>query len=618
MLRREFLRTLSSAALAPALRSVLGDKHSIHERQEPVKESTISLDLRRVPFSCAGSYTTVTLDPERDDFRLSFQTILKAAITYRYQKANAWSNDLFQLSLMSLSRELTYDTVASAQELMLRAGNASATVRFVDRDTLLISATNCTVQLSFARRMSWAYQPSPEKLHGFDFSSQQYYDLAVDEGCSLTLERPQENAAADLADRMLVRGSGTTRVLVRITQEEQKSGPRFAQIAEDSLVQDNHFREWMKRVPAVPPKYSSAADVAWFLFWNLQVAPSGEYRRQTILSSKRVMSQIWSWDNCFNALAVVHADHNLAWDQIFVILDQQRANGLLPDTVNDYHPVFGFNKPPVWGWVLKRLIAATPEANRRGYVAEAYPRVAHFQRWWFAYRDLLEDGVPFYMHGNDSGWDNATIFDEGWPVQSPDLTTFLILQAEQLEQMALMLALHDEARGWKREAAQLAALFEKTFVRGDQLIYRVLTPQGIQERHSSSLLTRIPIVLGTRLSQSVRRALTRDLADEKTFFAPAGPASESLASSKYEARGYWRGPVWGPSTYLIHEGLFACGELALAQEIAERFCSACAREATFSENYNALTGEGQDDSGMTWSAADFLLLATMTQGALKG
>jgi hypothetical protein len=60
---------------------------------------------------------------------------------------------------------------------------------------------------------------------------------------------------------------------------------------------------------------------------------------------------------------------------------------------------------------------------------------------------------------------------------------------------------------------------------------------------------------------------------------------------------------------LIFDGLLQSRETHLANEIARRFCDTCAREAGFRENHDARTGAGQYDTGMTWSAADFLLLA---------
>ncbi|MFP4377349.1 MAG: MGH1-like glycoside hydrolase domain-containing protein [Spirochaetales bacterium] len=67
------------------------------------------------------------------------------------------------------------------------------------------------------------------------------------------------------------------------------------------------------------------------------------------------------------------------------------------------------------------------------------------------------------------------------------------------------------------------------------------------------------------------------------------------------------GPVWGPSTYLIVEGLRACGEDELAETIADRFCRTCA-ENGFAENFDALTGEGLRDRAYSWTASVFLLL----------
>ncbi|MBV1900153.1 MAG: hypothetical protein KUG56_00625, partial [Kordiimonadaceae bacterium] len=72
--------------------------------------------------------------------------------------------------------------------------------------------------------------------------------------------------------------------------------------------------------------------------------------------------------------------------------------------------------------------------------------------------------------------------------------------------------------------------------------------------------------------------------------------------------GYWRGPIWGPSTYLIFSGLLRCGFQDLAFDIAERFCSMC-RANDFAENHHALTGERLRDRGFTWTASTFMLMA---------
>ena len=85
-------------------------------------------------------------------------------------------------------------------------------------------------------------------------------------------------------------------------------------------------------------------------------------------------------------------------------------------------------------------------------------------------------------------------------------------------------------------------------------------------------------------------------------------ATESPASPLYKNDGYWRGPIWAPSTLLLYDGLRACGRADLARRVAERFCRMCAKSG-FAENYDALTGEGLRDRAYTWTASVFLVLA---------
>jgi glycogen debranching enzyme len=79
-------------------------------------------------------------------------------------------------------------------------------------------------------------------------------------------------------------------------------------------------------------------------------------------------------------------------------------------------------------------------------------------------------------------------------------------------------------------------------------------------------------------------------------------------SEDYTSDGYWRGPIWAPSTYLIHEGLADSGRPDLAETIARRFCDTIA-DAGMAENFDALTGQGLRDRAYTWTSSVFLLLA---------
>jgi glycogen debranching enzyme len=557
----------------------------------------------------AGSYVTFLLDAKGETHRVHVGTVSKGAITYKWQTTGGWSEHLFDIQLLRNGSELTYSATARPDQLQLTGDGCVVTIVFAALDTVVLDWRGCDVRIAASRSFAWAYQPAADRFAAFDSRSIQYISAKAASGTWVHFEPSQVDG-----DCLLLSAGGIGRVSLRIGFEERENAPAEPDLQRALQSRQREVSSWMSHTPRASVDLEAAAKTAWFLFWNLQVAPRGGYTRTTILSSKRVMDQIWSWDNCFNALAVADADIALAWDQLLVLLDQQLPNGVLPDAVNDYHPVYGFNKPPIWGWTVHRLLKKTPRANRGHFVGEVYEKIARFHRWWLQHRDLVGDGLPFYMNGNDSGWDNATIFDERWPVQSPDLAAHLILEAEGLAEMAAVLGREAEAADWSHLARRMLELFTDNFVRGEALVYRVLTPEGVKERSSTSLLTRIPVILGRRLPVAVTNRIVAELSDSDNFFAPSGPSSESLSSGKYEPNGYWRGPVWGPSTLLICDGLIESGHSDLAKQIAERFCATCSKDAVFWENYDAKTGAGQYDSGMTWSAADFLLLASWLAG----
>ena len=115
------------------------------------------------------------------------------------------------------------------------------------------------------------------------------------------------------------------------------------------------------------------------------------------------------------------------------------------------------------------------------------------------------------------------------------------------------------------------------------------------------------MLLGDRLPEAVREALVRE-ALEGGLLTMHGVASESPQSAAYEPDGYWRGPIWAPTTYLVIEGLRACGRSDLADDVAARFL-VTVRQGGFAENFEATTGLPLRDRGYSWSASVFLILA---------
>ena len=125
--------------------------------------------------------------------------------------------------------------------------------------------------------------------------------------------------------------------------------------------------------------------------------------------------------------------------------------------------------------------------------------------------------------------------------------------------------------------------------------------------NSTCLLALMPLVLGELLDKEKREKLKTIL--EKDFLTANGLATEMPSSKEYESDGYWRGPIWAPTTYLLIDGLRRGGYASLAEQIAAKYCHMSCKIAKGNyENFDALTGEGLRAPGYTWAASVYMLL----------
>jgi glycogen debranching enzyme len=365
------------------------------------------------------------------------------------------------------------------------------------------------------------------------------------------------------------------------------------------------YQSWLAKMPDVPDEFQSAAELAAYVDWSAVVLPEGNLTRPTMLMSKNWMNAVWSWDHCFNAMALFEADPSLAWDQLMLMFDKQDSDGALPDLLSDRQMIWAYSKPPIHGWALTWLMKHGGSVSSQ-QLAEAYAPLAKWTNWYFKFRDDDHDGLPQYDHGNDSGWDNSTVFRSGSAIETPDLAAYLVLQMEALSNIAHRLGHERESKEWKARADVLVNLLISSYWRSDHFVALRAADHSVVE--SDSLLLYIPIVLGARLPQSVRAKLTADLKEAGRFLTSNGMATERLKSPYYEPDGYWRGPIWAPSTLMILDGLESSGESEFARELKLRYCRMAAKSG-FAENYDAVSGNGLRDGAYTWSASVFLIVA---------
>ena len=376
---------------------------------------------------------------------------------------------------------------------------------------------------------------------------------------------------------------------------------------EDSVrLQKASFDRMYASLPSVPKEFEWARHEAAVLFWTAIAGPRGMFKRPMMLMSNNWMNKTWSWDHAINSLSLGYRAQDAAWDQFRCMFDFMSPEGMLPDMVSDERVYWIAVKPPVHGWVFSKLRAMKEFPKDKLEIA--YDIIGKWTDWWLTRRDFDHNGLAEYLDGCDSGWDNSTAISMNHPpLETPDLQAFLVLQMECLADIAKTLGRGEDAARWTARAKKMLDATVKTLFDEDGAPRVRRLRDGGFDRDSLSLVTRLPMILGKRLPEKCRARMVADI-KEKGFITDWGLASESVNSKHYHPDGYWRGPIWGPSTLIAVEGLRACGEDALADEISLKFCKLVMKSG-FSENFDAKTGEARRDPAYTWTASAFLVLA---------
>ncbi|MFF6879623.1 amylo-alpha-1,6-glucosidase [Streptomyces sp. NPDC012474] len=389
-------------------------------------------------------------------------------------------------------------------------------------------------------------------------------------------------------------------------EELDTARPPYASTAPFDAVTEAARARFADFVDKVAPWRSSAtpaAELAAYVVWSATVRPTGLVTRPAVLMSKHWMDKVWSWDHCFNALALAPGCPDLALDQFALPFDHQDDSGALPDSITHSEVLYNFVKPPIHGWTFGHLRRRLPTPPGPAELAQTYDRLERWTGFWLTARRAPGAALPHYQHGNDSGWDNATTFDPERVIESADLAAFLVLQLHELAYLAAALDKPDEASRWTQAAEDTQTALLGRLWATDRFVARGVGTGDTWS--SSSLLELMPVVLGEHLPADVSSTLADHI---KAHLTPYGLATELPTSPHYLADGYWRGPIWAPATVLIEDGLRRAGHERLADDISARFRALCETHG-FAENFDALTGKGLRDRAYTWTASSYLLLA---------
>lgn len=395
----------------------------------------------------------------------------------------------------------------------------------------------------------------------------------------------------------------------------------------ESAIADAKARwdSWYNALPPVLDEYHDQYAYAWWVMRAGLLSQRYYFTREALIPSKVHYVGVWHWDQFFHALAYRHIDQRLAEDQIRILIDHQQPNGMLPDAIHDeglvthlQKPVDAdVTKPPLMAWTVLKLYETS---GHQDFLEEVFEPLTRWHNWWFSENASVDaPGLAVYRHPFSSGLDDSPLWDEGMPVTSPDLNTYLWLQARSLARIAESIGQPEMAREYWAKSEEIADAMLRYLWDEESGMFAAL--HNGKKVNVSTPFALLPLWIDT-LPYEVTARLIEHLTNPEEFWTRYPLPTVAMNDPKFDPLRMWRGPTWVNINFLFIEALMHIGQHAIADELRTRTLDLLNQPRDMYEYYHPMTGERPPKSAplFGWSSAvfiDLVLQATRAADELQ-
>ena len=570
------------------------------------------ITLETIPFSERGSRLLVFRDACRLDIRLAERWAKWEAEVGNYRQRAPIVDNITFTDEDNTSLDFGFTAYPHAVYFKTRCGEFA--LAFVDEETLYLKMPAGRVGLTFR---VYATQGRTDRRGG-EFKGdpehrRTHRNVAYSTNARIISNMIEPDSKGYLRVQLLVDADAESGLVLNITPRLglNRAVPRAEQVFGDA---ERRWHAWFAAAPPVEDKYAAQYYYAWWILRAGLLSSRFFLTREAMMPSMIHYVGAWQWDAFFHALAYRHIDQRLAENQLRLVLDHQREDGMIPDAIHDEGTVTQWKlpdsdqevevtKPPLLAWTALKLYQSS---GNRDFLDELYEPIQRWNRWWFEKND--GDGIVQYNHPYSSGLDDSPLWDEGMPVESPELNTYLVMGMDALSEMAGILGLAADAAEWRARAETLMQKMMTHFWDKDRGVFwatrdhrpiRVLTPFNLY-----------PLLTG-RLGTREADSLVAHLLSPNEFLTRYPIPTVARTDRKYDPNRMWRGPTWVNINYLFIEGLARCGYQGLARLLRDKTLELLMRHNDIYEYYHPETGDPPPNAASVfgWSSAVFVDLA---------
>jgi putative isomerase len=566
------------------------------------------INLRQIPFSERGSRLMVFGQDSRLSVRLAERWFKREGRLGAYRLRPPLVDDWCFTDGDGVPLEFQLTTYPHRLDCQTSLG--TFTLVFVDGETLLVTLPPGRCGFTFCANLDTAR--SDRRGGVLSLTGDIRRNMAYTTNALIVRDMIESVKADRQRVNLILDAGGGSALLLNITP---RLGYNRYVPDPDAAIQAaaRRWHDWFAAAPPVAPEYQAQYYYAWWVMRAGLISSRFYTTREAMTPSKLYYVGVWQWDAYFHALAYRHVDKKLAQDQIRILLDHQRADGMIPDAIHDEGTVTHLDypvdadvtKPPLIGWAAWKLYEMDGD---REFLNEIYEPIVRWNNWWFEKNDTDGDGLCEYQHPYSSGLDDSPLWDEGMPVKAPDLNTYLCMQEEALAKIARAIGQTADGEMWMERAENLAKrMIGRMWDAGDGLFWAKKDGVPLNVRTPFNLF---PLMTG-RMPPDIAARLVAHLTDAQEFWPRYPVPTVALDDPHYNPNQMWRGPTWLNVNYLLIEGLERAGYVDLAQELARRTLALTCQRDDIYEYYHPETGANppQAASIFGWSSAVFIDLA---------
>lgn len=352
---------------------------------------------------------------------------------------------------------------------------------------------------------------------------------------------------------------------------------------------------------------------------------------------------VGEWDCFFGSLLTNVEDSAQTSASVRAILMAQAPNGVVPnvDAANGTSP--DRSQPPVGSYIIWKNYQRNSDIELLQW---AYPKLKKWHDWWYGnrgdgqpWRDgnrngLLEwgsdrgstfsvGGRGFLQHAKwESGMDDSPMYDDvaynpgTYTMELDDvgLNSLYALDSECLAKIAAILGYDNDSRHFTEDYERITRLVREYLWNDQDGIFENRYWDGRFSRRLSPT-NFYPMLAGIATGEQAKRLVREHLTNSNEFWGKYVIPTISRNDSAFPDQYYWRGDIWGPTNYLVYEGLNRYGEDDLALEFAQKSYDLFMRDwdqhQRTNEQYYAWGGSAGGDMHYTWGA--LLCLIPMEQ-----